>query len=246
MTASLALIPGGLPKAAAQVPGLVISGILRQNPDLEAGQTFSSARRSEERTAATVDTVYCRSYARLKTGRAAWNEGSSACTLVLTVDSIWVTVEKSIGIRLPSGEDLDGPEREHAKEILSAHEESHSLLHRQLFFQTVGSVVKEIFKSFPQRITVIQKSCPMTGEPAVENRWDASFSAAARVLERILDDFNGKTAEQISKIDREAGEAYDFATNHGRRGSDGDWPSVENQFQAAREAIQNFKFQARY
>lgn len=241
-----ALIYLGVPNAAGQSPGLAISGVLRQNPDLEAGPSLSRSLRVREKAAATFDTVFCRSFARLKIERAAWSEGTRACTLILSVDSIWVTVEKSIGIVLPSGNHPDDLGRAHAKEILCAHERDHSLLHEQIFFQTLEPLVKEVFQSFPKRITVLQQHFSGGEEPAVENRWDAALSAAARVLEWILDDFDGKAAQKISEIGREAGEAYDFATDHGRQGPDGGWPTIENQLTAAQEAIQNFKLQTRY
>lgn len=237
--------PGFVFNAAGESPDLIISGVLRENRELEAGPSLPGSIRLKLKTAATFDTVFCRSFARLKIERAARGEETPICTLLLAVDSIWVTVEKSIGIVLPSGEDSDELERAHAREILFAHEQSHSLLHERIFFQTLEPAVKEVFESFPKRITVVQKRSSKEEEPRDENRWDTSLSAAVRVLEWILDDFNGRTAEKISAIAREAGEAYDFATNHGRQGPDGGWPSVENQFQAAREALQSFKLQTR-
>jgi hypothetical protein len=237
------LLAGGLFFAAAQTsvaagPELHINAdarnLLRQ-PDRYFDRQRPPKPMKDNEAAFTEGLVRCRTEAdaraNVKSGRK-----NQPCVATITVEAVTVLVGGDVTVNIPYrpeyGDRVDGQ----SWEVLKAHEEGHARIYREVFERVAQSIADAVFAKCPHAFNI---SIPVCTDDEIRARMDQQ-------LDVLLDALTAEAVSKITAVFREVNEAYDIVTDHGRRGADGGKPSIDNQLSAAREAIQNFKLQARY
>lgn len=208
--------------------------LLRQ-PDRYFDRQRPPKPMKENEAAFTEGVVRCRTeadaHANVKSGRK-----NQPCVATITVEAVTVLVTGDVTVNIPYrpeyGDRIDGQ----SWEVLKAHEEGHAQIYREVFERVAQPVADAVFAKCPKAFNI---SIPACSDEAIRAQMDQQ-------LDVLLDALTAEAVSKITAVFREVNEAYDSATDHGRRGPEGDKPSTDNQTAAAREAIQNFKLQARY
>ncbi|MCI0404692.1 MAG: hypothetical protein L0209_01230, partial [candidate division Zixibacteria bacterium] len=96
----------------------------------------------------------------------------------------------------------------------------------------VGQPIADaVFAKCPRAFNI---SIPACSDDEIRSRMDQQ-------LDVLLDALTAEAVSKITAVFREVNEAYDQATDHGRRGPEGGKATAENQVQAAEEAIGRFR-----
>ena len=224
--------------AASAEPTLQVNAdprnLLRQ-PDRYFDRQRPPKPMKENEAAFTEGVVRCRTeadaHANVKSGRK-----NQPCVATITVEAVTVLVTGDVTVNIPYrpeyGDRIDGQ----SWEVLKAHEEGHAQIYREVFERVAQPIADAVFAKCPKAFNI---SIPACSDEAIRAQMDQQ-------LDVLLDALTAEAVSKITAVFREVNEAYDSATDHGRRGLEGDKPSTDNQTAAAREAIQNFKLQARY
>ena len=224
--------------AASAEPKLQVNAdprnLLRQ-PDRYFDRQRPPKPMKENEAAFTEGVVRCRTeadaHANVKSGRK-----NQPCVATITVEAVTVLVTGDVTVNIPYrpeyGDRIDGQ----SWEVLKAHEEGHAQIYREVFERVAQPVADAVFAKCPKAFNI---SIPACSDEAIRAQMDQQ-------LDVLLDALTAEAVSKITAVFRDVNEAYDSATDHGRRGPEGDKPSTDNQTAAAREAIQNFKLQARY
>lgn len=224
--------------AASAEPTLQVNAdprnLLRQ-PDRYFDRQRPPKPMKENEAAFTEGVVRCRTeadaHANVKSGRK-----NQPCVATITVEAVTVLVTGDVTVNIPYrpeyGDRIDGQ----SWEVLKAHEEGHAQIYREVFERVAQPIADAVFAKCPKAFNI---SIPACSDEAIRAQMDQQ-------LDVLLDALTAEAVSKITAVFREVNEAYDSATDHGRRGPEGDKPSTDNQTAAAREAIQNFKLQARY
>lgn len=237
------LLAGGLFFAAPAVSTAVESEIrvnadarnLLRQPDRYFDRHRPPKPMKENEAAFTEGVVRCRTeseaHANVKSGRK-----NQPCVATIAVEGLSVLVNGDVTVYIPyrpeSGEDWEGQ----GWEVLKAHEEGHAQIYREVFARVAQPIADAVFAKCPKAFNL---SIPVCTDEEIRSQMDQQ-------LDVLLDALTAEAVSKITSVFHEVNETYDRATDHGRRGPDGDKPSVENQRAAAQIAIQNFKLQARY
>ncbi|MGH8004003.1 MAG: hypothetical protein ACRECJ_04705 [Limisphaerales bacterium] len=208
--------------------------LLRQ-PDRYFDRQRPPKPMKENEAAFTEGVVRCRTeadaHANVKSGRR-----NQPCVATITVEAASVLVGGDVTVYIPYrpeyGDRVDGQ----SWEVLKAHEEGHTQIYREVFERVAQPIADAVFAKCPKAFNI---SIPVCSDEEIRSQMDQQ-------LDVLLDALTAEAVSKITAVFREVNEAYDRATNHGRQGPEGDKASVENQLSTAREAIQNFKLQARY
>ena len=208
--------------------------LLRQ-PDRYFDRQRPPKPMKENEAAFTEGVARCRTesdaHANVKSGRK-----NQPCVATIQVEGVSVLVSGDVTVYIPYrpeyGDRWDGQ----SWEVLKAHEEGHAQIYREVFALVGKPIANAVFAKCPKAFNI---SIPVCNDEEIRSQMD-------RQLDLLLDALTAEAVSKISATFREVNETYDFATDHGRRGPEGDRPSVENQRTAAREAIRNFTLQARY
>ncbi len=201
-------------------------------PDLYFDRDAPPKPMAANEAAFTEGIVSCQtnSDARISVRNAKKNK---PCTANIQVEKVAVTVRNQIRINLPTWP-LGGTEWEQKNwKILQAHEEGHVTIYREIFNLVAHQTAQKVFGKCPSAFNV---SVPFCNDAELQAQMN-------RELDIFLDALTAEAVSKISDACRKTGEAYDQATSHGRQGSNGEPPSVENQAKAAEEAIRNFERQ---
>lgn len=203
--------------------------LLRQ-PDRYFDRQRPPKLMKENEAAFTEGLVRCRTeadaHANVKSGRK-----NRPCVATITVEGISVLVNGDVTVYIPYrpeyGDRVDGQ----SWEVLKAHEEGHAQIYREVFALVSQPIADAVFAKCPKAFNISIPSCT---DDEIRSRMDQE-------LDVLLDALTAEAVSKITGVFREVNEAYDQATDHGRRGPEGSRPTVENQFSAAREAIQRFQ-----
>jgi hypothetical protein len=224
--------------SGAEAPELRVNAdarnLLRQ-PDRYFDRQRPPQPMKENEAAFTEGLVRCRTeadaHANVTSGRK-----NRPCVATITVEGVSVLVTGDVTVYIPYrpeyGDRVDGQ----SWEVLKAHEEGHTQIYREVFEGVAQPISDAVFAKCPKAFNI---SIPVCSDDEIRSRMDQQ-------LDVLLDALTAETVSKITSVFREVNEAYDQATDHGRRGADGERPTIENQNEAAREVIQNFKIQARY
>jgi len=223
---------------AAEKPKLQVNAdarnLLRQ-PDRYFDRQRPPKPMKANEAAFTEGLVRCRTEADA-TANVTSGRKNRPCTATITVEEVSVLVGGDVTVYVPYrpeyGDRVDGQ----SWEVLKAHEEGHAQIYREVFALASQPIADAVFAKCPKAFNI---SIPICSDDEIRSRMDQQ-------LDVLLDALTAEAVTKITAIFREVNEAYDQATDHGRRGPEGGKPTVENQLATAREAIQNFKLQARY
>ncbi len=208
--------------------------LLRQ-PDRYFDRQSPPKPMKENEAAFTEGLVRCRTeadaHANVKSGRK-----NQPCVATITVEAVSALVGGDVTVYIPYrpeyGDRVDGQ----GWEVLKAHEEGHAQIYREVFALVGQPIADAVFTKCPKAFNISIPSCS-----------DAEIRAQMdQQLDVLLDALTAEAVSKITAVFREVNEAYDQATDHGRRGAEDGKPTPENQLAAAQEAIQNFKLQARH
>lgn len=158
------------------------------------------------------------------------------CTADITVEEVSVTVKNLIRVNLPAwptgGSDWD----KKSWKILQAHEEGHVTIYGEVFALVGQEIAEKVFGKCPSSFNI---SVPFCNDAEIQVQMN-------KELDVVLDALTAEAVAKISAACRKVGEEYDSVTSHGRQGPRGEPSTIENQAQAAKEAILRFKQQAGY
>ncbi len=231
-------LAGGMLLAAvgilgAESPELQVNAdarnLLRQ-PDRYFDRQRPPKPMKENEAAFTEGLVRCRTeadaHANVKSGRK-----NQPCVATITVEGVSVLVSGDVTVYIPYrseyGDRVDGQ----SWEVLKAHEEGHAQIYREVFSLAGQTIADAVFAKCPKAFNI---SIPACSDDEIRAQMDHQ-------LDILLDALTAEAVSKITAVFREVNQAYDSATDHGRRGPEGSRPTVENQFAAAREAIQQFR-----
>lgn len=228
----------GVQAAAAAAPELHVNAdarnLLRQ-PDHYFDRQRPPKSMKENEAAFTEGMVRCRTesdaHANVKSGRK-----NQPCVATITVEKVSVAVSGDVTVYIPYRPESGDGWEDRNWETLKAHEEGHTQIYRAVFERVAQPIADAVFAKCPKAFNV---SVPLCTDEQIRAQMDQQ-------LDVLLDALTAEAVSKITSVFHEVNEAYDLATDHGRRGPDGGRPSPENQQAAARQAIQNFTLQARY
>ncbi len=203
--------------------------LLRQ-PDRYFDRQRPPKPMKENEAAFTEGLVRCRTeadaHANVKSGRK-----NQPCVATITVEAVSVLVGGDVSVYIPYrpeyGDRVDGQ----SWEVLKAHEEGHAQIYREVFARVAQPIADAVFAKCPEAFNI---SIPVCTDEEIRSRMDQQ-------LDVLLDALTAEAVSKITSVFREVNQAYDRATDHGRQGANGEKPTVENQFAAAREAIESFQ-----
>jgi hypothetical protein len=232
------ILAGGIVFAAghgwgAEGPDIQVNAdahnLLRQ-PDRYFDRQRPPKSMKENEAAFTEGVVRCRTeadaHANVKSGRR-----NQPCTATITVEAVSVQVRGDVTVYIPYrpefGDRVDGQ----SWEVLKAHEEGHAQIYREVFALVGQPIADAVFAKCPKAFNI---SIPACTDDEIRSQMDQQ-------LDVLLDALTAEAVSKITAVFREVNEAYDQATDHGRRGPNGEKPVVENQLKAAEEAIGRFR-----
>ena len=224
--------------AAAGSPGVQVNAdarnLLRQ-PDRYFDRQRPPKPMKENEAAFTEGVVRCRTEADARANVTSGRK-NRPCVATITVEGVSVLVGGDVTVYLPYRPEFGDRWDDQDWEVLKAHEEGHAKIYREVFTLVGQPIAGAVFAKCPKAFNI---SIPVCSDEEIRRQMD-------RQLDVLLDALTAEAVSKISSVFREVNEAYDFATDHGRRGPKGDKPSIENQVATAEEAIRTFKLQARY
>lgn len=232
------VVAGAANRVAAQNPEIVVdtrpSNLVRQ-PDHYFDPANPPKPMKENEAAYTEGLVQCRTEVDAKANVHSGRK-NQPCVATITVQQVYVTVGGGVTVfvpyRPPTGERWEG----RSWDILKSHEEGHAQIYRDIFALVSQSIAASVFAKCPRAFNI---SIPYCTDAEIRSRMDQQ-------LDVLMNALTQEAVSKITSVFREINEAYDGATDHGRRGGEGVPPSAENQLEAAYKVLQNFKLQARY